>query len=116
MKKLTISFLVFLSTIYGCASIKTTQRGTVNAPMDEAVQDTKDALNTYGFDIQNTNVESDTSRITGKNVSNQEAWVEIKNNAGSGSAIEVKVNREGDKEVGADVIFKDIKGRSSKGE
>ncbi|OGX24370.1 MAG: hypothetical protein A2787_02970 [Omnitrophica WOR_2 bacterium RIFCSPHIGHO2_01_FULL_48_9] len=82
--------------------------------MTQAVQDTKDALNTYGFDIQNIETASDKSRVTGKRVDQQEAWVEIKPNTNSSSAIEVKVNQEGSDEVGADVILKDIKGRSQK--
>jgi len=115
LQYLTLSLLVFLGTLYGCAtSLKTVQRGNVNASMTQAVQDTKDALNTYGFDIQNIETASDKSRVTGKRVDQQEAWVEIKPNTNSSSAIEVKVNQEGSDEVGADVILKDIKGRSQK--
>ncbi len=111
----SIIIFVFLCTISGCAaSLKTTQRGNVNAPMEKAVQDTKDALNTYGFDIQDTEVSSEKSRVTGKRASDQEAWVAIEPGAVSSSKVEVRVNRVGDDEVGADTIFDDIKARSQK--
>ena len=115
MVKIILS-LSFICTIYGCATanVKTVKRGNVSASMEKAIQDTKDALNTYGFDIQSIKESDDDSRLTGKRVSGQKAWVEIDHLANSSSAVKVKVNQEGQDKVGADVIFDDIKARSSK--
>lgn len=110
-KLFPIIFLIFFT---GCASVKTLEQGTVDAPMEEAVQDAKDALNTHGFDIQNEEVSEDKSTVSGKSATDQEAWVEIDPEATQSSRVEVKVNMAGDDEVGADILFDDIKARSEK--
>ena len=106
--------LSLIGAICGCATanVKTVKRGNVNASMEKAIQDTKDALNTYGFDIQNIKDSSRASSVTGERVSGQKAWVEIDPAGGSSSLVKVKVNQEGHDKVGADVIFDDIKARS----
>lgn len=112
-----ILFLSFIGVIGGCAAtnVQTVKRGNVSASLDKAIQDAKDALNTYGFDIQSVTGSSHDSNLTGERVSGQKAWVEIDHLADSSSALKVKVNKQGGPDqVGADVIFDDIQARSEK--
>ena len=112
----TFKIILSLSLICACgcatANVKTVKRGNVSASMEKAIQDTKDALNTYGFDIQDIDDSGRESSVTGERVSGQKAWVEIDSQGGSSSTIKVKVNQAGKDKVGADVIFDDIKARS----
>ena len=107
--------LSLISAISGCSvTMQTVKRGNVDASMDKTIQDAKDTLNTYGFDLQSIIGSSHDSNLIAEHIGGQKAWVEIDRLAASSTAVKVKVNKKGRDKVSADAIFDDIQARSQK--